>query len=80
MVDLPNRDQVRYEESNLNRDTKGSLCDCLRVQVGFDDRQDICGEAGEWGVVMYHNKKYDGPSRHREEFVPEWNSYDKAQH
>eukprot|EP00973_Karenia_brevis_P058669 8171238-Karenia_brevis.AAC.1 len=25
---------------------------------------------------MYHNKKYDGPPRHRAEFVPEWNSHD----
>eukprot|EP00973_Karenia_brevis_P028054 3862758-Karenia_brevis.AAC.1 len=78
MVDLPGRDQVWYDESNPNRHTKGSLRDRLRVQLGFDDRQDICAEAGEWGVVMYHNRKVDGHPRHREEFVPEWNSANKV--
>eukprot|EP00973_Karenia_brevis_P026321 3630247-Karenia_brevis.AAC.1 len=24
---------------------------------------------------MYHNKKFDGPPRHRHDFVPEWNSF-----
>eukprot|EP00973_Karenia_brevis_P088231 12234544-Karenia_brevis.AAC.1 len=51
MVELPSKGQVRYDPNFPDRHTKGSLCDQLHVQAGFDDRQDICAEAGEWGVV-----------------------------
>eukprot|EP00973_Karenia_brevis_P060642 8434555-Karenia_brevis.AAC.1 len=79
MVELPGKTQVRYDPNFPNRHTTGSLCDDLRVQAGFDDRKDICAEAGEWGVVMYHHKKIDGHHRYRYDDVPEWNSATKIQ-
>eukprot|EP00973_Karenia_brevis_P070204 9756787-Karenia_brevis.AAC.1 len=33
MVELPGKDQVRYDPSNTGRHTQGSLCDQLRVQA-----------------------------------------------